>query len=81
MQQKDSSHADMASIKKSRIGKPVKDMSFQEQVASLRKDPRFKELVSDIRQLSPARLDVLDDSLTAMEAEDRPPQGAIDLPP
>ena len=59
MQPKDGSHPNLASIKEGRISKPIEDMSFQEQMAALRKDPRFRALVADIKTLSVDRQEAL----------------------
>ena len=56
----------MANIKKSCVTKPVREMTYEEQLASLAENPRFKALVADIKTLSVDRQDALAAEMAAM---------------
>ena len=56
----------MDNHQKGRITKAVRDMTYQEQLEALAKDPRFKELVADIKTLSTERQDALSAEVAAM---------------
>jgi hypothetical protein len=51
------------------VSKPIEDMSFQEQMSTLRKDPRFRQLVSDLQKDLPARRQALQDEMLKAETE------------
>lgn len=71
----------MGDHKKSGV-KAIRNMSFKEQLAALAKDPRFRELVDDVNQLSPARRDSLEKELDMMDSEsDRSPLSENCPPP
>lgn len=65
MQQKDSGNSNLESVK-GRMRKSIKSMSFQEQLVSLSKDPRFKDLVTDIRKDSTDRQEALQKQIDSM---------------
>jgi len=51
---------------KGRITKAIRDMTYAEQLQALEKDPRFRELVADIKTLSVDRQDALAAEVAAM---------------
>ncbi len=65
MPKEDSGNSNLESVK-GRIGKPIKAMSFEEQLIELGKDPRFKALVRDIQNDTPDRRAELQNEIDRM---------------
>ena len=66
MQSTNSSEPNKKGIGKGRIIKLVEEPGLQEEMATLRKDPRFRALVDDIKSLSVDRQEALAAEMSAM---------------